>query len=314
MTSTSAPALRPPHADAPTPPPRRWPAHVVLLGVQLAYASFPVLGKQAFDGFSPLAVASWRLVVGSTVFATAALVVYRSRVRLDRRDLLYVFVLSLLGMTLNQVMFIVGLSLSTATHAALLMAVIPPATYAIAVAAGRERVALRKVLGIACASAGVVVLLARSGDVGGTLLRGDLLITVNACFYAGYLVLAKPLLERRPPLVVLAWAFVLGSLCVLPFGLREDMVPTAASAKAWRALLAILIVPTTFAYFGNIWALKRVDASVAGIYVCLQPMVSVTAAVIVLGEPFTPLTALTGVLVLVGVAAVSIRRRRRPAG
>ncbi|MEE9394611.1 MAG: DMT family transporter [Planctomycetota bacterium] len=304
------------HPPTPVPAPpsvrERNAAFVGIIFVQFCFASFPVAGKFAFEGFAPLSLATWRVIIAASIFGFAAWYRHRGELWVGWRDLALLGLLSLLGITFNQVLFIKGLSLSTATNAGLIMPVIPVATYAFALVLGREPIRPRRIFGLAlaCFGVGLLFVKGKGAELGGDTTAGDLMMVGNACCYGLYLVLAKPVLLRHQPLVITAWVFGFGAICVPWFAVGNPLFPANAAPAAWMALAWIIVFPTLIGYFLNLWALRQMDASIAGIFMCLQPMIAISGAVIFLGEPFTSLTAVSCGLVLAGVALVSLRMRR----
>jgi drug/metabolite transporter (DMT)-like permease len=280
--------------------------HWALLAVSFCFATFPVAGKWAMESFAPRTVATWRVVVGAAVLLLLA---WRSAPKsfiLPRKDLFTCFWLSLIGVSINQILYIEGLKRSSATSAGLFMTIIPVLTYGIAVLIGRERMIPRKVLGIFAAAAGVSVLFfARGSRLAGDRLAGDICVILNATSYSVYLVLAKPLLTKRPAIVVIAWIFFFGALVVPLTNLGEPWIPTDPTPRAFWALVWTLLFPTIAAYGLNTWALERTEASIVGIYVCLQPLLNMLLAAVLLGERVTWPAGVAGVLVLFGVWCVT---------
>ncbi len=283
--------------------------------MQFCFGVFPILGKIAMPAFAPRAVLVWRLLVGSGVLMAIA-VARHGRAALPSRDVLpRLFGLSLLGVIINQLLFLEGLSRSTAVNAGLLITIIPVATTALAAALGAERPTRRRQAGMALSVAGVVTLfLGRGADLGGEALLGDLLITINAISYSFYLVLAKPLLARLPQLVLVAWLFTFGALCVPWFARDVDWIPPGAGTREWLALAGILLFPTVLAYLLNTIVLARTHASTTAAYILLQPFVSALLGILVLGERPGLAVAATAACVLAGLWLVSVSPRRAGAG
>jgi drug/metabolite transporter (DMT)-like permease len=276
--------------------------HLALLAVQVCFGFFPIFGKLAFDGFSPRAVAAWRFLVGGLALGALAWARHGRAMIPRREDLLRLQVCSLLGVVINMVVFLEGLERSTAVNAGLLMPVIPVYTFAIAVAVGQERFRLRRGAGILLALAGTLFLLFQKGpDLSSEHLTGNLLIVVNTLSYSLYLVVSKPLLRRYPPFVVIAWVFLLSIWSIPLFARGETFLPPEASAGAWLSLTYILVFPTLIAYLLNTFALSLVTASTTATYILLQPLIAVTAGVLVLGEPFLPGTGFAAAVILAGV-------------
>jgi len=290
------------------------PTRLLLIAVQLCFGVFPMLGKVAMETFPPRAVLVWRLLVGFCAIGLLAWRRHGRKVLPPLSDLPALFGLSLLGITLNQLMFLEGLSRSTAVNAGLLMCLIPVVTCAVVVIAGQERLTRRRAVGIACAVSGVAWLFVQRGaSVGQETFAGDLLMTFNGISYALYLVLAKPLLKRLPQVVVLAWVFFFGLLTAPWFALDVDWIPSAAGPQHWWALVGVLVFPTVLAYVGNIIVLARTTASNTAAYVLLQPVIAGGLGIAVLGERPEPALLLTALGVGVGLWLVTMPARRRAA-
>jgi len=284
----------------------------LLIIVQLCFGVFPAVGKIAMQpgAFSPTAVLVWRLAVGSTVLMSLAIWRHGRAALPPRSELLRLFGLSLLGVIINQLLFLEGLQRTTAVNAGLLITVIPVATTAIAVLLGKERRTLRREAGIALAAAGVAALfLLRGAAVGGETAMGDAFIVINAISYSFYLVLAKGVLTRLPQLVVVAWLFLFGLLVVPWIALDVPWAPATAEPRNWWALGAVLLFPTVLAYLLNTIVLARTHASTTAAYVMLQPFIAAVLGIWLLGERPGLNEGITAVFVLAGLWLVSVPPR-----
>ena len=278
----------------------------LLIFVQLCFGFFPWLGKLAMEGFEPRAVLAWRLFAGAAVLLALAFARYGRDALPPGRDLWRLFLLSCLGVTLNQGLFLEGLSRSTAVNAGLLMTVIPVATVALGAALGQERPRPRQLLGIGCSVAGVAWLfLGRGASLGSDTLLGDLLMTANAISYSAYLVLARPLAARLPQAVVIAWVFFFGA-CTAPL-IAWDVPwwPADVSETAWWALGGVLLFPTILAYLLNMVVLGRAGANITAAYIMLQPVVAAALGIGLLGERPEPGLLVTAAGVGLGLWLVS---------
>jgi len=283
----------------------------LLIAVQFCFGVFPVLGKLALESFSPRAVLVWRLLAGASVLGAVAVLRHGRRALPPPRDLGRLALLSLLGVIINQLLFLEGLHRSTAVNAGLLMTVIPVATTGLAVALGLERPTRRRLWGTALAVVGVAVLfVGRGAGLAGETWRGDLLMTLNALSYSVYLVLAKPVLQRLPQIVVIAWVFGFGLLALPLLAIGTTWIPPEATSAQWLALAGILLLPTVLAYLLNTVVLARTHASTTATYVMLQPFIAAGLGIALLGERPRPAVYLTGACVLAGLWMVSSAPRR----
>lgn len=174
--------------------------HVALSAVQVGFGLFPVFGMIAFQpgGFSPLGVGTWRIGVGALVLGVLALLRYGRTMLPARRDIAVLVACAMLGVAVNQGLFLVGLSRSTPMNAGLVMSLIPVFTFAIAAAVGLERFSGMRAVGVLVALGGTAPLLLTEGLNGlGAHGLGNLLMVANGLSYSCYLVLSKP---AHPPL------------------------------------------------------------------------------------------------------------------
>ncbi len=286
---------------------------IALAAVQVCFGLFPVFGGLAMDtevGFSPFAVATWRIGAGAVCLSVMAFAVYGRRAIPRPGDWGALAFFAFLGIVLNQGFFLVGLQRSTPMNAGLVICLIPVFAYAVAVIGRKERVAPRRVLGVAISLAGSIPLfLAKGADLDASYAVGNALMALNALCYAVYLVYSKPLLLRMPPLVLVAWIYVL-SLPWLPlFAWGQDLTPAAATTSAWLSLSYVIVFPTIVAYALNSYALARVEASTTAFFVFSQPIITALAAWWILQERPTPSLGIAAVGLFLGMALV-VRRKR----
>ena len=293
---------------------RRSQGVVALLLVQLFFGLFPLFGKVAFGSFRAQSVGAWRIAVGGLVLGALAALLHGRKFLPQRADLPRLFLCGLLGIVLNMVMFLEGLQRSTAVNVALLLPLIPVFTLIVAVLARQERFDVPRAIGMAIAFCGAgLVLFERGGRFGSDHLTGNLLVVGNELCYAIYFVLLRPLLGKYPPLVLMAWVFLL-STWALPLLVSPEtpLVPEGAPAGAWFSILYIVVFPTIFTYLLNSFALARVSASTAATFIFLQPMITVVGALGWLGEALPGHFVLSTLLTFGGVWLVARRPVARP--
>jgi len=298
---------------APSQPDNEWRVHAALLGAQTGFALFPIFGKLALATIPAMVLAALRATAASALFAVFRHATCRERLAAaDRRAIL---LFALLGVSVNQVLFILGLSLTTAINTTILNAMIPVYTLTAAALLGRERLSARAVSALLLAGAGALLLLrAESFDWRNDFFRGDLLLIGNGIAYAFYLVLSRPILARYEALTVVSGVFTYGTLPILAAALPSLRRFTASHVTpvGWSSLAAVIVFCTVLPYFWNSWALARTHASRVALYIFVQPLIASAVAVAVLGERLTARTAAAALLILSGLA-ISVSPRRLPA-
>ena len=289
-------------------PRQRVRAHGALLVVQVLFGLFPLFGTWSMREFSPWAVACWRVGVGALAISALAYAVHGRAFWPARADLPRLALCGLLGVAANQALFLVGLQRSSATHAGLVMCLIPVFTFLVAVMMRQERIEARRALGLALAlSSAAGWYLWEEPLAVGRYAVGNLLMVANTLCYAFYLVLSRPLVRRMPPLAMLAWLYIASAL-LLPFALPfVELVPDGISTRGWASLTYVLIGPTFLAYLLNLYALARVRASTTAVYVYIQPLIAATSGALLLGERPTQALWISAIGIFVGIWLVARR-------
>ncbi|MFN2237928.1 MAG: DMT family transporter, partial [Thermoanaerobaculia bacterium] len=288
--------------------------HLALGFVAILFSANYILGKIALAHFDPLAFA-WLRVSGS--FLCLILVYLRHttpRVPFSKTEWRLLVVYSLLGIVLNQILFISGLARTTAQHAAILIVTIPVFTLLIALILRRETASPARLVGILLAAGGALSIILRSADGSGAAsLTGDVMILANSLFYAAYLVLSKPLMARHSAIRVMTLLFAFGTVLMIPFSAQAmlNQAWSGITGSAWLALFLVILGPTVGAYLINGWALARADSSLVAAYVYLQPLLASIMAAVFLHERMETGTAAGAVLIFAGVWLVSRRSGSR---
>jgi len=281
--------------------------------VQLFFGTWPIVGKIVLRAMPSTTLAAARVFGGAVAF----LILSRSLKRIavaGRADYLKFALYGLLGVALNQLLFIKGLSLSTVINANLLGTMIPVFTLAGGVILGRESFSGRVALGLVVAAAGAAYLINPFGaDFSQSSTAGNLLLVANALFYGLYLALSQDAIRRFGALTVITWMFVMANVVTLPVGIYslKDVRLAAVEPHVWLALLYIVVVPTVLTYYLNAWALGRVEPSVVAVYIYLQPLIALALAPLLLGERPGARTFVAAALIFAGVGIVTIRWRSR---
>lgn len=234
--------------------------------------------------------------------------------RIERRHWGRFVLCGLFGVAINQMMFLKGLTLTSTVHASLLTLTTPLLITVFALWVLKERLTLFKALGLALGIGGsaLLILSKESSAHASDYLLGDILIMLNAVFYAIYFIVVKPLMEHYSPLHVIRWVFTIGFFMILPFGWQQTVnVDFAAfEVQHFVALAWVVIMGTFLAYYFNIYGIQHLGAGTTGAYIYTQPVFAVIIAAIVLGEEISWQKVLAGSLIFAGVYLVN----RKPGG
>ncbi len=287
--------------------------HLALFAVQVMFGTWPIFGK-----FALRVLPSTGLVAIRVCGAALAFIVVRrltKHVPIERKsDYVRLAFFSLLGVVLNQFLFVKGLALSTVINAMLLGTAIPIFALLVSIILGYERASLRTVLGTLLAAGGVIYLVdPLNADFSGDRTLGNLLLVANTACYGAYIALSQDVIRRYGALTVITWIFAFGSIFAIPIGgyyLAQTPLDNLGLG-VWLAVLYIILVPTVAAYYLNAWALARVSPSTVAIYIYLQPLIAFALAPLLLGERLHSRVGVAAGLIFAGVAVVTWRTRSR---
>lgn len=288
------------------------PVYVVLAAIQLFFATLPVAVKIALRDLSSPSIALLRVSGAALLFLLLHRARRGERVR-SRGDWLRLALYAFFGVVSNQLLYITGLTFTTATAAQTLQTAGPAMTLLIAILLRRERSSPARWAGIAVAGSGALWLVGIGVATGSGV--GNLLVLLNVLAFSVYLVISRDLARRYDPLTVITWIFVFGALGIAPWGTSALLAETGGVSPAtWGALAWIVLVPTVVSYYLNVWALQRVQASVVAVFVYLQPVATALLAVPILGERPSPRLIPAGALIFAGVAVTAWAERRARRG
>jgi drug/metabolite transporter (DMT)-like permease len=243
--------------------------------------------------------------------------VFRNRVARTwpkREDLPRFIACGLIGHALHVGIVFWGISLSTAFSSALVLTSGPLFTLAILVLAGAERLRASQVAGTLVAMAGIAIFLSDKFAGGLHAGFGDLILLVSASLFSLYTVLARPLVERYGPLIVLAYTLLFGAppmiLISLPSMFTADLgrlTPVVWFGLFWAIVLSSVGGWLVWAWVNHVRGIAR---SAPLMY--LPPPIAGVVAWLTLGEQFTWLKIAGACITMAGVAWAQFGGGRPP--
>ncbi len=293
---------------------RGFAAEASLLAAVVFLGSNPTSVKFIVQEVPPLALAAGRF--------TAAGLLLVGLLRLIEpkgfpawRDLPHLAFLGVIGVSINQAAFAVGVDLTTASHTAMVYATAPVWGMLFGAVLGVERPRLRGILGVAMAIIGLVLVVAgergaSGGGSGGPSAVGDLFIVVAAASWGAYAVLSIPLLRGREgsdvvgglsPLAVGAFSVLFGGLALMPLG-ATGLIGTdwgTVSGGVWAAVAYSTVFVSAYGFAAWQGGISRVGANRVLVYQYLMTLVGVSAGVVLLDESIGAF-AIVGAAVLLG--------------
>ena len=305
------------------------PAAVGVLAVVTAAVLFAVNGTVAKlamqSGITPTRLVELRTLGSALVLVPVALALVGRGMRLQRREVLVMAALGVVGMAAVQWLYLVAIS-RLPVGLALLIEYTAPLLIALwARFVLHEHVRPRAWWGLAAALVGLtLVAQVRRGvelDAVGLAAAGAAAVAL-----ATYYLLGERLVARRDALSTQAWSLafaalfwvvlqplwtfdpaVLGRVAELP-GALDGM-----SAPTWVLVAYVVVLGTVVPYTLVLAGIETIGAARAGLLGMIEPVAAAVAAWLVLGESMTAVQVTGGLIVLGGVALAETARTRAAA-
>lgn len=281
--------------------------HIALLVANCLYAANYTVAKWVMpDYILPFGFIFARVLGAVTFFWLIHLVFNREKIA--KSDIPRLIACGLFGVAINQLAFFKGLDLTTPVNASLIMITTPILVFLIAVIARKEKLHWYKIVGIVLGSAGAIyTMVGKQFSFSSLTAMGDLLVLLNATSYGIYLTIVKPLMSKYQPVTVITWVFTFGFIPVFFIALPEFRV------IEWSTFPTGIIVATLFVVFGvtcgaylcNMFALSKVNPSVVGIYIYLQPILATLVAIYFKADQLTMEKMIAALFIFAGVYFVS---------
>jgi drug/metabolite transporter (DMT)-like permease len=252
----------------------------LLWGVNFSVVKF---GTSVID---PLAYNAARLVLAAIVLVVV--VALSDAPRPSRATIGSLLALGVLGNGIYQYFFVEGITRTSASDAALVVAASPVFTAIIGKLRGVERIATKGVIGILISVAGIacVVLGTTQSSAGASSLFGDLLVLLGSLGWSIYSVLLKPHTERVTGMQLSAYTMVGGAVPLVIVAWPEISKAhwAALPFAGWSSIVYSGIFSLVVAYYFFYRGIRVIGPTRTTMYSNLQPIIAVLVAWIMLSE------------------------------
>ena len=280
-------------------------AWIIACFVVFAWGINFVLTKHALDQFD-IAPFNFVRFGGMVVLGWLVLLTTGGVRPIESRDRLRLLMVSVVGYCGYVFGFSVGLHLTSAFSASLLLALVPLWIIVFNSLIERRFPNALSLAALALASAGVVTFVAARTSL--SIGWGDLVSLVVAGFYAGYLLLNRPLVDRYPPFTLITYAATLAALPVLALTtysiVRQDW--STISSTGWLAMIWAIFGPVFAAWSVWNWVQRHLATARIAPLLFLVPVISGYAAWLILDEPIQ-LGQIVGTVAVIGGLILSHR-------
>ena len=220
---------------------------------------------------------------------------------------------------INYAFMFSGIEMTTASAAAITIELYVPFSIILSVIFLRERLGLPRIVGIALAFVGVIILSSAKPpeEAGVYFLLGIGLIACAAMAEAIGAVLVKTI-KQVGPLQLLAWFVLMGNFVLWPLTLtletnQLDIFHSPNLGKFLFALAYSTLLASLVGHASYYWLLQRLPISIVSSVGLMTTVVAVTASILILKEPISAPLFIGAACVLIGVAMILLIRKTAPA-
>jgi drug/metabolite transporter (DMT)-like permease len=284
---------------------------IILLPIVFWAFAFPFI-KIGLEELSPINLTILRLFLTCGVFLIFLVAFPKKFSPIKRRDIIPLFLLGFFGLVVYHLGLNYGEMYISPSVASLIIATIPVFTVIFATFLLKESLTWKIAVGVPLSLSGVVII-SLTGTGGNpfevTYLSAAFAVLISALVGAGYTIVGKKLLQQYSALSLTVYAFLFGSLGLIPF-LSPSIITevTALSWVGWGAVLFLAFFPTVVGYVLWYVALEIKTASEISVFLYFIPVLSTIISYFLFQDPITWLFLLGGGFVIAGLIIVNLQK------
>ncbi len=229
--------------------------------------------------------------------------------RIQREDYGRLFLLCLLNVPMNQLLYLHGVRYTTPANAALLYAMTPAMVFVFTLIVHSERPSWKKILGIGMAFIGAgIIMFERGAELRAEHTVGNILIFIAVIAWSLFTMFGRPLVLKYGALYVTAINMILGTILYFPFGFLTMGGSSigALTAQSWLEVFYLALFASVLNYLLWYAALVKLEATRVAIFQNLQPIITTILALYFERAVITAQFIGGGSLALLGVLVVEL--------
>ena len=259
-------------------------------------------------GFSSIQIVSIRVTLAAIIFALVLLIKDRKGFKIILWDMPLFLGLGFGSILFFTVCYFTAITMMSLSTAAILLYTSPVWIMLMSVLFFHEKLNGRKMIALALAFAGCVLVSGISGE--GMTLTGLLVGLGSGIGYGLYSILGTIALRRYSPYTVTTYTFIFAAVGSWIICRPADMLDKFLSAADIGYLLIFCcltaLITAVIPFLSYTLGLSSVEASRAGIIATVEPMVATMIGIVVFSEPLTLMSGLGIVLILSAVVVLNL--------
>ncbi|HJV44762.1 MAG TPA: DMT family transporter [Bacillota bacterium] len=290
---------------------RRWTIELLLLSVVIIWGINYTFGKYGVMELTSIDFTAIRMMVAGPLLLLITLGIERS-IRIQANHLIRLFIVSIVGVTLYQTLFMETIKYISATNASLLISLSPIFTSLFSLLCKQEMFSNRKLMGSVIAFIGAALVLLVQDPMSGqkNMFLGNLIGMVTSMCWGLYPILANPLIRQYSALRVTAWSASIGAVpLVLLSGSNVYHLSFQLHLATWLSLLYSIFFVTIFGLVMWYVGVQKIGATNTMVYMYITPLTAVLFAAFWANEHIYLQHIIGGVVIFMGLWLVKKQAR-----
>jgi drug/metabolite transporter (DMT)-like permease len=207
-----------------------------------------------------------------------------------------------------------GISLTTASSASIIIAMIPVFTLITELIFFKKKYNLFQIIGISLSILGVFLIIYSTSKQQNIIVKNPMLgniLMLGACLsWVGYSVFSKKLHTRFSSLKITTMQSFYGTIFLIPFAFIERANWVSVKGFAWLNLLFLAIFCSVLSYYLYNLAIRILGITIISVYINLIPLVGFLGGVFILHESINSIQIIGCLIIVVSLFLVN----KRPKG
>ena len=260
-------------------------------------------------GFSAFQIVSIRITLAALIFSLVLLIKDRRGFKISPKDIPLFLGLGFGSILFFTVCYFTAITMMPLSTAAILLYTSPVWIMLMSILFFHEKLDKRKLIALALAFAGCVLVSGISGH--GMTVTGLLVGLGSGIGYGLYSILGKIALRKYSSYTVTTYTFIFAAAGSWIINQPADMISKFSSSQDFGFLIILCfltaLITAVIPFLSYTLGLESVEASKAGIIATIEPMVATLIGIIVFAEKLTIMSGAGILLILAAVVILNLK-------
>ncbi|MFW9807048.1 MAG: DMT family transporter [Candidatus Thorarchaeota archaeon] len=294
-------------------------AYLAIIIVTVLWASSLIFAKIVFsEGVGPIIFVGLRYSIACPFLLVMTIKHRKTQTVRDlRENWKILLIVGLSGPFISQTLQYIGLELTTASDALLLLNLTPIFAVLLAAPVLDERITSEKAVGVILATIGAMLIVMSNTPEPATFdfwrLLGNLIVIVSTFFFAVNGIAGKISIHSVDSISTSFYSmlFAVPFIWIFAMLFNDVTVLLTMSVQAWLIVIWVAIVNTVISFILYYESMKEIEASLVQIMLNLIAVWGVLMSILVLSETVTFLQIFGGIVTVIGVVVAQMTQARR---